>query len=164
MIERCGCSSASSGLRRPWRTSSSTSEWSVVRRSSAPSRQAVAAAVADVDERHLAVADVRGGERRAHAGPVLVGHRQRVDALVRVLDDAARRSSTLPSPAGSPAAERVDRRAGRDLAGLRAAHAVGDREQRRAGVVGVLVRPALAAGVGALGVFGDAQHVSPPRR
>jgi hypothetical protein len=45
------------------------------------------------------------------------------------------------------------------LAGLRAAHAVGHREDGRAGEEGVLVRPALAAGVGVGEVVGgDAEH------
>jgi hypothetical protein len=54
--------------------------------------------------------------------------------------------------------DRLDRRLGGDFAGLRAAHAVGDREQRRPREVRVLVALALAAGVGALCVLGDSQH------
>ena len=59
---------------------------------------------------------------------------------------------------GQPAAEGLDRDLRGDLAGLRAAHAVGDDEQRRAREVGVLVALALAAGVGVVQVVGDAQH------
>ncbi len=42
MIERCGCSSAWASVRRPWRRSSSTSEWSLVSRLRSPSRNTYA--------------------------------------------------------------------------------------------------------------------------
>ncbi len=38
MMERCGWSTACSSVRRPWRRSSSTSEWSEVKSFSSPSR------------------------------------------------------------------------------------------------------------------------------
>ena len=46
----------------------------------------------------------------------------------------------------------------RDLARLRAAHAVGDGEQRRARVERVLVGPALTPGVRAVELLGDPEH------
>ena len=52
--------------------------------------------------------------------------------------------------------ERLDRDLRRDLAGLRAAHAVGDDEHRRARERVVLVVPALPPGVGSLRRFGRA--------
>ena len=72
----------------------------------------------------------------------------------------ARAQALLDRPAavGQPLLEDLDREVRGDLAGLGAAHPVGDREQRRAREEGVLVAPALAAGVGALEVLGDAQH------
>ena len=58
-----------------------------------------------------------------------------------------------------PALERLDRELRGDLAGLRAAHPVGDDEHRSAGEVGVLVRAARAAGVGVGEVpCGGAEH------
>ena len=63
-----------------------------------------------------------------------------------------------PGAVGQPLLEDLDRQVRGDLARLGAAHPVGHREQRRARVEGVLVAPALAAGVGALEVLGDAQH------
>ena len=45
-----------------------------------------------------------------------------------------------------------------DLSGLRAAHPVGDDEQRRAREQRVLVRAPLAPRVGARVLLGDAQH------
>ena len=62
------------------------------------------------------------------------------------------------------AVEGLDGHLGRDLARLRAAHAVGDREQRRARVERVLVGPALAPGVGAVELLGDAEHQSWKRK
>ena len=53
---------------------------------------------------------------------------------------------------------------GSHLAGLRPTHAVGDGEERRAGEVGVLVRVALAAGVGLVSFFGDDQHQETSKR
>ena len=91
---------------------------------------AVGAAVADVAQAHLAVVDLGRRQRRAHAAARLVGHRQVVDAPVRLPQDAgelclgclARLARSLERPGG-------DRR--RHLARARAAHAVGDREERR---------------------------------
>ena len=87
MTERCGCSLASSGVSLPWRTSSSTSEWSRVRRSSSPSRSRYARESPTWAIVHLVLADEHGGHRRAHAGAALVGARQLVDALVGRLDE-----------------------------------------------------------------------------
>ncbi len=119
---------------------------------------AVAAAVADVGDRHVVLADVGSGQRRAHPGARVVGHRQRVDALVGLLHGDAEALLDAAVARGQPALEDLDRGPRGDLPRLRAAHAVGHREQRRARDVRVLVGAALAAGVGALDVLGDAQH------
>ena len=158
MTERCGCVRASSGVSLPFSTSSSTSEWSRVSRVELAVAEEVGARVADVGERDLVLADERRGHRRAHAGAALVADRQLVDALVRRLDELGEALLHRAAVLGHAAAERLDRDPRRDLARLRAAHAVGDREQRRARVHGVLVRPALAAGVGGVELLDDAQH------
>ena len=68
------------------------------------------------------------------------------------------RPSPGESPSGKPGVEGLDGHLGRDLAGLRAAHAVGDDEQRRAHEVVVLVALPLQAEVGAVPVVSDSQH------
>ena len=74
---------------------------------------------------------------------------------------ASAASGSAESP--SPRLEGLDGDARGDLAGLRAAHAVGDHEQRRAREQRVLVGAPLAPGVGARVLLGDAQHLSRPR-
>ena len=59
--------------------------------------------------------------------------------------------------------EGVDRDLRGHLPGLRAAHPVGDDEQRRARQQRVLVRAPLTTGVGGGVLLGDAQHQSTPR-
>ena len=76
---------------------------------------------------------------------------------VGVLDERARPSASVP-PSGSPSLERGRGDLRRDLAGLRAAHAVGDDEQRGADEVVVLVALPLPAQVGPVPVLGDPQH------
>ena len=88
----------------------------------------------------------------------VVGARAGVDLRVGVLDERGERSSAAAEPSGRPGSNAATAISRRDLAGLGAAHAVGDREQRRADEVGVLVALPLAAGVGAFDVLGDAQH------
>jgi hypothetical protein len=66
-----------------------------------------------------------------------------------------------------PSATVLERRRGDlrcDLAGLRAAHAVGDDEQRGADEVVVLVALPLAPEIGPVPVLGDPQHVTARRR
>ncbi len=80
----------------------------------------------------------------------------------------AARASAASSSSGCEASrqarlEGLDRDPRGDLAGLRAAHAVGDDEQRRAREQRVLVGAPLAPGVGAGVLLGDAQHLSRPR-
>ena len=122
--------------------------------------QPVGARVADVRHRDVVVADVGGGQRRAHAGTVLAGLRHLVDASVGLQHPlgeqllGARRADVA-----DPALERLDGQLRGDLAGLGAAHPVGDDEHRRPREEGVLVRPARAAGVGVGEVVsGGAEH------
>ena len=83
-------------------------------------------------------------------------------SMIRALASRDQRAQALldrrRAPSGRPCSRTSTAVLRGDLAGLRAAHPVGHREQRRARVEGVLVAPALAAGVGALEVLGDAQH------
>src|SRR4029077_12344010 len=127
--------------------------------------QHVGAAVADVPERHLVVTEHRGRERRSHArsGGVLLG--ELVDLAVRRLRDLlelALGRLLVADPAAALEGTRGDSRG--DLAGLRAAHPVGDGEQRCAREVGVLVRVALSAGVCLVGLVGDYQHQETSKR
>ena len=62
------------------------------------------------------------------------------------------------STVGQTGVEGLHRDLRRHLAGLRAAHAVGDHEQRRARQQRVLVGAPLQAGVGARVMFGHAEH------
>ena len=118
--------------------------------------QHVGARVADVGDRDLALADVGRGDGGAHAARLRVGHGTVVDGAVRALDDVAQ--AVGGRTFGQPGRERLDGHLGRDLAGLRAAHAVGDDEQRRAHEEVVLVALALAAEVRLLPMFRDPQH------
>ena len=120
--------------------------------------QHVGARVADVAEGDVAVRlDERDRHRRPHAARRRVVRRALVHAAVRLLDElddailAAALRLRLVQRAGG------ERRG--DLAGPRAAHAVGDREQRRPHDERVLVLPALPSGVGRDGVAPEL-HVS----
>ncbi len=127
-----------------------------------PIAQAVRAAVPDVGDRDLLLADVDGGERGAHAGLLGVALGELVDAGVggarvqgqSVLGGHGVGEAVVEGLHGDPRG---------DLAGLRPAHAVGDDEQRRALQQRVLVGAPLAAGVGGGVVLCDAQHLNRPR-
>ena len=106
----------------------------------------VAARVADVRDDDGVLVDVRGGERRAHAGALRVGAGLVVDPRVRRLDELDERCGRL-APVRQAGLELLDRQLGRHLAGLGAAHAVRDDEQRGADEEVVLVALALAAQV-----------------
>ena len=103
------------------------------------------------------VLEIGGGERGAHAGALALLARAVVDAPVGLahalgqplLGAQAVRQLVLEGLDGDPRG---------DLAGLRAAHAVGDHEQRGAGKRAVLVVAALAAGIGLAGDLGGAEH------
>ena len=150
ITERCGCTSASAGDSSPRRTSSATSEWSSVSCSSSPVAEQVGARVADVADRDRAV-------RSSKSATVIV-----VPIPEAAASSSARwwtrrfaswiSSATCVLAAAARARARSRERGGRerrgDLARLGAAHAVGDREQRRVADEGVLVAAPLAAGVG----------------
>jgi hypothetical protein len=111
--------------------------------------QAVGTRVADVGDRDVVLADVRGRDRRAHPGALLFGLRHLVDARVGLVHASGEQLLAAGPAIGAQAAlEDLDGESGGDLAGLRAAHPVGDDEDRRARVVGVLVGAPGAAGVG----------------
>ena len=120
----------------------------------------VRAAVADVHDADLVARDQRAGERRAHAAAARVLARELEDAAVRLVREP--RELLLRAAVAELLVERVRGDPRGDLAGLRAAHAVGDHVHRRARVVGVLVRVALAAGVGARRLLDDPQHEAHP--
>ena len=87
MTDRCGWASASSGVSRPLRMRSPTSEWSSVSCSSSTAAQPVGARVADVADDDPASGEERGRDRRPHPRDLRVGLRPLVDAAVRLLDD-----------------------------------------------------------------------------
>ena len=121
--------------------------------------EAIGAAVADMGEGDLAGADVGRGQRRPHPGAARVRFREGVDLGVGVADGRHQAPLRTVAPAVREAlGEVADRELGCDLAGLRAAHAVGDDEDGGALEVGVLVGCALVAGVGSRDVLGDADH------
>ena len=101
----------------------------------------VGARVADVADRDDAVLEERDGDRRAHARGVRVLASTLVDLAVRLLDqrDDSCLAAAVDGLAEGVAATRSD------LAASRAAHPVGDREQRRMADPGILVAPAPAA-------------------
>ena len=159
MIDRWGCSAACSSVSFRRRTSSSTSEWSWVRRSSVAVAEQVGAAVADVRDRQRRVIDVRGSQRGAHPGALVVGLRALVDPAVSLADPAGQ-PLLGASRVGQSLLESLDRDPGGDLASLRATHPVGHDEHRCARERVVLVVPALAAGVGLPNGFRGAKHRS----
>ena len=124
-----------------------------------PAAQAVGARIADVPEQQPPCAEHRDDERRAHAGVLRVGVGGVEDRAVGVVDADVHRAAHLgvgrvwPRPL-QPAPEfGLDERGGHaagHLAGVVAAHAVGQRQQLR-GLVHrhrILVVVARAAGVG----------------
>ena len=118
---------------------------------------AIAAGVADVGHGHRLLADIGGGDGRAHPGALGLGARALVDALVGELDQGLQAVAHRPA-VRQPAVEGLDRHLGGDLARLGAAHAVGDDEQGCAHEVVVLVALPLQAEVGTVPVISDSQH------
>ena len=120
-----------------------------------PVTHQVGPAVADVTQAHLAARDLGRRERRAHAAMRLVARRQLVDAAVGLLENP-RELRLRGLIGGAGLLEHARGQCRRDLPGARAAHAVGDAEERRREHGRVLVGAALAADVGAPGLFDDA--------
>ena len=145
ITERCGCRSASSGESLPSLSSSCTSEWSSVSWASRPRAHEVRAGVAYVADHDVRGIHERDRQRGAHAGGLAVRARALVDAAVGLLHEAVDAVLGAAGPAVLTQGVRGQPRG--DLAGLGAAHAVGDGEERRLDDEGVLVVPALAAGV-----------------
>src|SRR6266545_8295832 len=94
-------------------------------------------------EGDLVVLDERDRDRRPHARGVGIAARAVVDPAVRLLDQVG--DAPLTPGVGTALLQRGGGEPRGDLAGLRAAHAVGDREQGRLDDVRVLVVPACAA-------------------
>ncbi len=120
---------------------------------------AVRARVADVADDDALALDERDGHRRSHARRRRVDARALVHAAVRLLDER-RDPRGAGEPAGIGVLERGGRELRRDLAALRAAHAVGDGEERRRDDVRVLVPAPLPAGVRPARVRADLRHSS----
>ncbi len=122
-----------------------------------PCAQAIGAAVPDVGDRDLLGRDVHRGQRRAHARVLGVRVGELVDAGVR-LAGPLREAALGCGGVAQSLFEDVHGEPRGDLARLRAAHPVGDHEQRWAGQQRILVRTALTTGVGGGVLFGYAQH------
>ena len=102
----------------------------------------ICARIADVAEGDGPVPDERHGQRRSHPGGRGVLARALVDAPVCLLDQLS--DAALPTAGRALVlAHGAGGEARRELARLRAAHAVGDREEWRLDDVVVLVSPAL---------------------
>jgi hypothetical protein len=110
--------------------------------------------IADVPEPDDPVLDQRDRHRRAHPRRLGVVRLALVDAAVRLLDqrddEALARGVVVRL-----LAKRLDGEAGRDLAGVCAAHSVRDGEERRRDDERVLVVPALPPGVRHPGVAAE---------
>jgi len=106
----------------------------------------VGARVADVADANGVAVEQRDGHRRAHAR----GGRVRAGALVHASVGLLDQPGDILFPGRFPfrMLNGGRREVRSDLAGLRTAHAVGDREQRRVADVRVLVPPPPPAGVG----------------
>ena len=120
----------------------------------------VRAAVADVGEAHLVVLQQGGRQGCPHPGTRRVGLGEAVDAGVRRPGDRSQ-VGLRGFLAATDRLERLGRQPRGDLAGLRAAHAVRDCEERLASKVRILVRVALTPRVRAIGLLDDAQHQTP---
>ena len=97
----------------------------------APAAQAVGARVPHVADGEAGVAYERGGDGRPHPRDLRVVRRALVDAPVRFLDDGHEPLLGIEVVRVVELTKRGGGQARRDLAGLRAAHAVRDGEERR---------------------------------
>ncbi len=119
----------------------------------------VRAAVTDVRDREVGVLEVGRRQGRPHPREVLLGVRALVDDAVG-LPHAGGEPLLGGAIVRQPLGEGVDGEPRGDLTGLGPAHPVGDDEQRRARKRGILVSPALAAGVGPFDGLSGAKHAS----
>ena len=120
----------------------------------------IRAAVADVGDRDVVAVDE---QRRSASSPCPSGVESCwASAWMRPFASSIDRGAERPPAASPERRSAASNRLGGDprgnLARLGASHAVGDREQRRAGEVGVLVRGPLAPGVRPEGLLADAQR------
>ena len=146
MIDRCGCSSASS--RREPALAAQLLDQRMVAGQLAQLAVAkhVRAAVADMDDRNLVVVHEQPGERRTHAAATGVLLREIEDAAVGLGRHA--RELLLRAAVVRALVERLRGDPRRDLSGLGAAHAVRDGVHGRPRVVGVLVGVPLPPRIG----------------
>ncbi len=127
MIDRCGCSAACSSVSLPCRRARRRANGPCVSALQRAVAEQIRAAVADVGDRHVRVVEQRRGERRAHAGALVLGARHLVDPPVRLLH-ADREPLLGRAVVRQALGKRLDRDLRGDLAGLRSPHPVGDDE------------------------------------
>ena len=118
----------------------------------------VRAAVADMGEAQFVAVQQSRGEGRPHARSRGVRLREPVDPRVCILGDPAQVGLGRDFDLGV-GGERLRRDPRGDLPRLGPAHPVGDGEERRVRVVGVLVRASLPADVGSVGLLDYGEHL-----
>jgi hypothetical protein len=100
----------------------------------------IGAAVPDVCETEIAAVEQAPGECRAHALQGKIGLDQFRDLVIGLVDGKSQpRKHVLAGGGTLDLPDRVDRHGGREIAGGRATHPVGDHEQIWARISGVLV-------------------------
>jgi hypothetical protein len=117
----------------------------------------IGSAVAHVGEADLVVLHQGGGQRGPHSGAGGVGLGEAVDAGVGRPGDRSQ-ICLRRFLAALHGLERLRRQLRGNLPRLSATHSVGDRKQRPAGEVRVLIGVALTPRVRAMSLFDDPQH------